>query len=63
MQNFHGYKMVAKVDYKIPLVGLVTASLITHLGFLTSDAVNSETSFHIIQQTEVLTSLFNGDDI
>ena len=35
----------------------------THLGFLTSNAVNSEATFHIVQQAEILTSLFNGDDI
>ena len=35
----------------------------THLGFLTSNAVNSEATFHIVQQAEILTSLFDGDDI
>jgi hypothetical protein len=33
------------------------------LGFLIGDAVDSEATFHVIDETEVLTSLLNRDDI
>lgn len=34
-----------------------------HLGLLIGDAVDGETAFHIVDQTEVLSSLLNGDHI
>jgi hypothetical protein len=33
------------------------------LGFLVGNAVDSEATFHVIDETEVLTSLLNRDDI
>jgi hypothetical protein len=33
------------------------------LGFLIGDAVDSEATFNVIDETEVLTSLFNGNNI
>lgn len=35
----------------------------SHLGLLSGDAVDSETSLHIIDQTEVLASLIDADHI
>ena len=51
----------SKEVIKNPWIGICYCA--THLGFLTSNAVNSEATFHIVQQAEILTSLFNGDDI
>lgn len=35
----------------------------THLGFLSGNAVNGETSLNVIDQTEELSGFLNGDDI
>lgn len=51
----------SKEVIKNPWIGICYCT--THLGFLTSNAVNSEATFHIVQQAEILTSLFDGDDI
>lgn len=37
--------------------------LISYLGLLSSDAMDSETSLYIIDKTEVLASLLNADHI
>ena len=51
----------SKEVIKNPWIGICYCA--THLGFLTSNAVYSKATFHIVQQAEILTSLFNGDDI
>lgn len=51
----------SKEVIKNPWIGICYCA--TYLGFLTSNAVNSEATFHIVQQAEILTSLFDGDDI
>lgn len=38
-------------------------SVAAHLGLLIGDAVDSETALHVIDQTEILTSLLNADHI
>lgn len=35
----------------------------SHLGLLGGDAVDGETSLHIINETEVLTGLLNADNV
>lgn len=35
----------------------------THLGFLSGNTVNGETSLNVIDQTEELSGFLNGDDI
>ena len=35
----------------------------THLGFLSSNSVDGESTFDVVYETEVFSSLFNGDDI
>jgi len=36
---------------------------ITHLGLLGGDAVDGEAALHVVDQTEELTGLLEGDDI
>lgn len=36
---------------------------VSYLGLLSGDAVDGETSLHIVDQTEVLAGLFNADHI
>lgn len=38
-------------------------SSVSYLSLLSSDAVDGETSLHIVDQTEVLTGLLNADHI
>ena len=41
----------------------VISSLRSHLGLLGGDAVDGETSLHIVDQAEVLTGLLDADHI
>ena len=49
--------------FRFPFEIKLLLSTPTHLGLLSGNSVNGKTSLDVIDQTEELTGLFNGDDI
>ena len=37
--------------------------VVSYLGLFFRDAVNGETTFHVVDESEILVGLLNGDDI
>jgi hypothetical protein len=52
-----------RVYIYIDVCACVYVSLCRHLGLLVADAVDGEPALDIVQQTELLVSLGDGDDI